>query len=396
MSPPFRADHIGSLLRPQWLNEAKGIGADSHPDPDRIPASKQAEQRAIAEVVAEQLKRGVTSITSGEYEREIFYGGFFNLLSGLETREFDLSQLRPGLPTIRALRQTGVHSRSLKVASSKIRYGKSPYLEDWLYLRSLLPRDRWGQAKVTIPPPTWWHIQAPDGKSYQPGVYDSDEDYLSDVSVAVRQEILTLYEAGLRVVQIDDPNLTFLCDPEFVETSHKEGTDLEALLSLYVKAHNDVVRDLPDDLQVGIHLCRGNMPSGIHISYGGYENIAKTLFRECKYKFYCLEFDSPRAGSFEPLRDLPVGKAVMLGLITTKTAELEDVDVLKQRVHEAADVVAEGQGRTHEQALQDLGVSPQCGFSSWAKAGGKDMNMEVMWEKLDLVRRLADDIWSGE
>ena len=247
---------------------------------------------------------------------------------------------------------------------------------------------------MTLPSPTWFHMQLPDGAGYAPGVYHSDADFLSDVSAVMRQEILTLYRAGLRVVQIDDPNMSFYCDQEFIEASRGTGTDLDDLLNLHVKAHNDTIQELPEDMHVGIHLCRGNLPHGLHLASGSYERIAKKMFRELNYKFYCLEFDSPRAGGFEPLRELPVDKAVVLGVVTTKFAELENMEELRVKVLKAADAVAEGQKRTREDALRDnLAVSPQCGFSCTASAGGLGVDMEVMWKKLELVKTLAESIW---
>lgn len=397
MAPPFRADHIGSLLRPEALLRVRERShADDVTSSSAQQAAREEQRRAIAEVVKQQVERGITPITSGEYEREIFYGGLFDQLAGFENQYFTVEQYRPGFPTARKMRELGMQGREVSVATGKVKYEKSAYLDDWLYLRSLLPQERWGDAKMTIPTPAWHHMQLPNGKAYAKGVYSSEEEFLTDVSAAVRQEILTLYDAGLRVIQVDDPNMSFFCDQEFVDTSKQVGSDLDALLELYIGAHNAAIRNLPSDLQVGVHLCRGNLPQGAHIASGGYDKIARKMFRQLNYRFYCLEFDSPRAGGFEPLKELPVDKAVVLGVVTTKFAELENLEELRQRVFRAADMVAEGQGRTRKDALRDnLAVSPQCGFSSSARASGLGVDMEVMWKKLALVKKLATSIWES-
>ena len=162
---------------------------------------------------------------------------------------------------------------------------------------------------MTLPPSGWWHIQLahPLGDSG----YESDEALLSDLSAAVHQEILTLYAHGLRNIQIDDPNLSFFCDEEWISICKSNGTDLERLWAMYLKSHNDVVRDLPDELAVGLHICRGNFPNGVGLASGSYERIAKRLFTGCAYRLFYLEFDSPWAGDFSPLAYLPVEKGVV-------------------------------------------------------------------------------------
>lgn len=197
-----------------------------------------------------------------------------------------------------------------------------------------------------------------------------------------------------RLVQIDDPNLTFFCDPEWIDIQTKEGVDLEALLDLNIKSHNDVLTDLPQDLKVGIHLCRGNFPNGIFLGTGAYDRIAAKLFRDLNYKLIYLEYDSDRAGDFTPLQHLPVDKAVVLGVVTTKNAKLEKLEDLKARVYNAADIIAKGQGRSRDEALRDnLAVSPQCGFASAADGSGIGMSEEIQWQKLELLKRLAEEIW---
>ena len=205
---------------------------------------------------------------------------------------------------------------------------------------------------------------------------------------------LRLIEQCRRFVQIDDPHMTFFCDPGFTKHLEADGVNLDALLDLHIKSHNDVLLDLPADLRVGVHLCRGNFPNGIFLGTGSYDRIASKLFRDLNYKLFYLEYDSDRAGDFAPLRLLPKDKAVVLGIVTTKNAEMEDQSELKARVLQAADIIADGQGVSSDEALQNsIAVSPQCGFASAGDGCGVGMSEEKQWEKLELLKSLANDIW---
>ncbi|KIW44862.1 uncharacterized protein PV06_03301 [Exophiala oligosperma] len=415
MAPPFRADQVGSLLRPKSLVDAranstlkvdrlrsgpssheKGVAADNNAqDDDPLNALKAAQDAAIKDVVREQLDRNILPVVTGEYERGIFYGNFFEALSGFEVRYTPFEDFKKDFPTNRPLLKWGVPGRDAGFPTAKkVTLEKSAYLDDWLFFRNLLPKDQIKNAKMTVPPPGWWHIQLK--QPFSPDLFPSDEALLSDLSAAVRKEIMTLYDHGLRVVQVDDPNLSFFCDEEWIATCKAEGVDLDRLLELYIKSHNDAIQDLPSDLHVGVHICRGNFPNGVGLASGSYERIARKLFNETAYKLFYLEFDSPRAGDFTPLKHLPVDKAVVLGVVTTKFAELEDTSELQKRVYQAADAIAQGQGRTREDALRDnLAVSPQCGFASDHSEGGVGMSRERMWEKFELVKRLSEEIWPG-
>jgi methionine synthase II (cobalamin-independent) len=390
MAPPFRADHVGSLIRPQALLAARA-GKWGKKDEQVTEET----QKAIAWVVEEQTKRGIRHITSGEYERDIFFGGFFSNLPGFRMEVKDASQWRSGLPTMRQSVKEEFSTYPVPIATTKVTYDRSVYLDDWLQLRSMLPEQRWHEAKMTLPSPCTHHLQLNDGEAYHKGVYDSEQTFLADVSAALRNEILILYDHGLRMVQIDDPNLTFFCDEEWIKIQQAEGHDLERLFDMYIQAHNDVLVDLPKDLTVGVHLCRGNFPQGVHVATGSYSRIASKLLRNLNYHQFYLEFDSPRAGDFQPLESLPVNKAVVLGIVTTKFAELEDESQLKDRVYQAADAIAKGQNRSREDVLRDnLAVSPQCGFASVAHGSGVGFTIDTMWKKLELVKKIADNIWS--
>ncbi|KAK3076587.1 hypothetical protein LTS18_012612 [Coniosporium uncinatum] len=247
---------------------------------------------------------------------------------------------------------------------------------------------------MTLPSPTYYHIALKDGESYSAAAYSDDDSFFADLVEAFRKEILALYDAGLRFLQVDDPNMTFFCDEEWLETSREKRYDLDGLLDRYIDVHNAMLKDLPTDLRMGIHLCRGNMPDSTHISSGAYERIAERMLQRLNYEIYYLEFDSPRAGTFGPLRFLPKEKRVVLGIVTTKFPELEGLEELEQRVYEAAGVIAKGQARDRDDVLMDnLAVSPQCGFSSMALTGGKGFTSDIMWTKLTLLRDLARKIW---
>ena len=188
--------------------------------------------------------------------------------------------------------------------------------------------------------------------------------------------------------------MSFFCDPEFIRHQVAEGKDLVALLDLYIKSHNDVLVDLPSDLNIGIHLCRGNFPGGIFLGSGSYDRIAAKFFVNLNYKLFYLEYDSDRAGDFTPLRHLPNDKAVVLGIVTTKNAEMENIDELKARVYQAAEIISKGQGVSIEEALKcNIAVSPQCGFASASDGFGLGMTEEIQWQKLELLKRLAEDVW---
>ncbi|KAI1446640.1 UROD/MetE-like protein [Annulohypoxylon stygium] len=399
MAPPFRADHIGSLLRPQSLLEARTcLSSPSQMYSLDIPQSvKDAELEAIREVVQIQIDKGIRPITDGEYARHIYYGGFFEKLSGFEAKP-DLpipDAFRTDFPTTTGLAKMGAKTRAAVVCTGKIEYKESPYLSEWLELRNNLPKDLWSQAKFTIPAPNYQHIQLKPGTAWtKESGYTSDQEYFDDLAKCYAAELQTLYDAGLRNIQVDDPHLTYFCSSQFLEGCKKDGTDTDELLDLYTRTHNQLLANKPADLHAGMHLCRGNMSGSTHWVSGSYEKIAYKLFNETDYQTYYLEFDDlERAGGFEPLRFLPKGKNVVLGLISTKTPELEDANVIKERVHAAAEVIASAQGVSKEEAIGCLAISPQCGFSSSSLAGGIGMTTETMWQKLQLVRDVARDIW---
>lgn len=400
MAPRYRADQIGSLLRPPELLEARS--KLSSPSQMYEVASdsdmEQAERDAISSAVRKQLELSIRPLCSGEYSRHIFYGGFFEKLDGM-TPMPDLpiiEAFRTDFPTTTKLAQMGAKTRAAVVCTGPIRWKESAYLDEWKMLRSSLPEDQWKDCKMTVPAPSYQHIQLKPGTAYtKDSGYTSDEQYFQDLGKAFAAEIEALYDAGCRNIQIDDPHLTYFCSSQFLDGCRKDGTDTDALLDLYLRAHNMFLKDRPgEDLHMSTHLCRGNMSGSTHWVGGSYEKIGQKLFTMTDFDTYFLEFDdTERQGGFEPLRFLPKGKNVVLGLVSTKKAELEDLELLKKQVQEAGEVIANAQGVSKEQASDCLAISPQCGFSSSSLAGGKDMTMERMWEKLTLVRDAARQIW---
>lgn len=399
MAPPFRADHIGSLLRPQNLLDARSnlSSASQMYSLDVSASIKDVENKAVLDVVELQKNKGVRPITDGEYARHIYFGGLFEKLSGFKVEpELPIPDaFRTDFPTTTGLAKMGAKSRAVVICTGKIEYKESPYLPEWLALRNTLPESQWKEAKLTMPTPNYQHIQLKPGTAYTANSgYKSDEEYFGDLAKCYAAELKTLYDAGLRNVQIDDPHLTYFCSSQFLDGCKKDGTNTDDLLDLYIRTHNQVLANKPADLHVGVHLCRGNMSGSTHWVSGSYENIAHKLFNQTDYQTYYLEFDNfERDGGFEPLRFLPKGKNVVLGLVSTKTAELEDRADVEAKIREAAKVIAEAQGVSVEEALDCLALSPQCGFSSSSLAGGKGMTIEKMWEKLELVKDVAHDVW---
>ncbi|KAI1827459.1 hypothetical protein F4861DRAFT_365551 [Xylaria intraflava] len=400
MAPPFRSDHIGSLLRPKELLAAReSLASPSQMYALEVPESvRAAEHNAIRQVVQVQIQKGIRPITDGEYARHIYYGGFFEKLAGFEARPMlpIPDAFRTDFPTTTGLAAMGATTRAAVVCTGKIAYKESPYLPEWLSLRSSLPFELWGAAKFTVPAPTYQHIQLKPGTAWtSDSGYSSDEAYFDDLAGCYAKEMRTLYENGLRNLQIDDPHLTYFASTVFRAGCERDGVDADELLDLYVRTHNKVLAGKPADLHVGVHLCRGNMSGSVSWVEGSYEVIAQKLFRETDYETYYLEFDDvERVGGFGSLRFLPRGKNVVLGLVSTKKAALEDPRAVREAIHTAAGVIADAQGVSIAEALDCLAVSPQCGFSSSSLAGGKDMTEDRMWEKLELVKRVAEDVWA--
>lgn len=391
--PPFRAEHLGSLLRPEALLDVRhkidkgqtGFEKDL----------KAVEDTAIKDIVKEQLDLGYHAISDGEYRRHMFWGTFFPGLDGFEeVQNPDIDIFRMYVPDIAAFTESGHKPGETVICTGKIKHVGSTYVDQWNYLKNLLPKERQGEAKLTLAAPNWYHLRYKTGRAYPKDVYSSDAEYFADIAAAYRAELKILYDNGLRNVQIDDPNLAYFCSEKMLQGFKDNNEDSSALLDAYIKLYNDCLSSRPADMHVGVHLCRGNFVGGRHFSSGGYDAIATKLFRHLNVDTYYLEYDTERAGGFEPLREVPTHKNVILGLVTSKFPKLEHLGEMKAKVQRAAELLAEGSGQSREEALGRLGVSPQCGFAS--HSDGNNVGKEDMIKKLQLVRKLADEIWPGQ
>ncbi|KAM3439874.1 hypothetical protein NHJ13734_003536 [Beauveria thailandica] len=386
----FHGDHIGSLIRPDSLSAAQAKADEgSISDADL----RVVQRAAIDDIVQKQLANGVRAISSGEYDRKYYFSGFFEKLDGFhKVSPVPWELARMSAPPIAALKRTGKQYPMAVVCHGKIKRLESPYMNNWKMLRDTLPSDQWRLCKFTMPPPCYFHLRLARGKCYSSEAYSSDGEFFADLAVAYQQEIQALYDEGLRNLQIDDPTLAYFCSDEMMTALRNEGDDPEALFTQYLQAHNDCIAKRPADMHVGLHICRGNFAKSMHFSQGSYERIAERFFSTLHYDTFFLEYDDERSGGFEPLRHLPLGKSVVLGVVTTKDPALEDRGTVKQRVLGAARIVAAGQGVSVEEAMGSIGISPQCGFASVA-VGADGMTEAKMFAKLRLVQDIARELW---
>jgi len=365
--PPFRADHVGSFLRPPEIVEARTRFRQGALDAAGLRA---VEDRAIRDIVKFQEDLGLQGITDGEFRRAWFHVDFLEQLEGVE--------MKGGIPvSFRTATGTIEQAPPLLVVSGKIRRSHPIQLADFEFLRSATRRT----PKVTIPSPTMLHFRGGRG-GISREAYPDIEDFFEDVARAYREELRALGDAGCRYVQLDDTNLAYLCDPKMREGARQRGEDPDALPRRYATFINRAIEDRPGGMSVSIHLCRGNFKSA-WVAEGGYEPVAEALFRDLQVDGYFLEYDDARSGDFSPLRFVPKGKIVVLGLVSTKVGELESKDELKRRIDEAARFVP----------LEQLALSPQCGFSSTEH--GNVIARESQASKLRLVVETAREVWGG-
>lgn len=390
-NPPFRAEHLGSLLRPKELLEVKTAWEQGKASKEELTA---IENTSIDEAVKKQLDLGFHAVTDGEYRRHMFWGTFFPGLDGFEEiSNPDIDMFRMYVPDVVVFTEAGDNPIGSVICTGKIKHVRSTYIDQWNYLKSILPQDRIPEAKLTLAAPTWYHLRYKTGRAYPKNVYANDEAYFADIAQAYRDELKILYAAGLRNVQFDDPNFAYFCSEKMLAGFEVDGEDAIALFDKYVNLYNDCLSERPSDLHVGIHLCRGNFANSRHFSEGGYDAIATKFFKDLNVDTFYLEYDTPRAGGFEPLKELPAHKNVILGLVTSKFATMEHFGRMTEKVYAAADMIALG-GGSKEEALNRLGISPQCGFAS--HADGNLVTSHGMENKLKLVRRLANTIWPGQ
>jgi 5-methyltetrahydropteroyltriglutamate--homocysteine methyltransferase len=368
--PPFNADVVGSLLRPPALLEAR---ARRYRGEISSEALRAIESGAVEDVVALQKEAGLKVCTDGEFHRRHWFLDFLEKIDGVKTSG--------GLPT-------KFHNENGEIDFSPPRFevfaplkrSCSLSVDDFRALKPIAEKYAL-TPKQAIPSPTLVHFRggraAIDSK-----VYSDIDSFFSDLTAVYREEIAALYDAGCRYIQIDETNLPFLCDPKQRDGARARGEDLDKLPALYVSLINDIVRGRPADLTVCMHMCRGNHESS-WVAEGGYEMVAEVVFGESEIDGFFLEYDSPRAGTFAPLKYLSGDKVAVLGLVTTKKGALEDKDTLKRRIGEAAKIVP----------LERLALSPQCGFASTIL--GNALSVDDEKRKLALVVEVAHEVWGS-
>ena len=363
---PARYDHVGSFLRPKFLLQARDQAANGSITPVQL---RLVEDQAIAEIVKFQENVGLKSITDGEFRRTYFHTDFLAQLGGVEV----------GIPfTVKRPDGSEELAPPVMKVVDKVRHAKDIQLADFQYLKSQIKGA--STAKVTIPSPTMLHFRggrAGISKQHYP---ELDPDFYQDVANAYGDELRSLAAAGCTYVQMDDTNLAYLCDEKMREAARSRGDDPNELPHRYAKFINLVVAQKPAGMTLAMHLCRGNFKS-THAASGNYEPVAEALLKEMNLDAYFMEYDDDRSGNFKPLRYLPKGKTVVLGLVTTKFGAMESKDDLKRRIDEAARYAP----------LEQLALSPQCGFSSTVH--GNDIAVEAQRAKLRLVIEVAQEVW---
>jgi 5-methyltetrahydropteroyltriglutamate--homocysteine methyltransferase len=367
-TPPFRADHVGSLLRPTALKEAREKAQKGEIS---ATALRAIEDRRIRDVVALQEAVGLHSITDGEFRRTSFHADFLEQLDGVGVRERKPVQV--GSPD--ATSSKPFSPREL-VVTGKLRHVRPVELENFNFLKSVTTR----QPKLTIPSPTMLLRGGRDAVSRE--AYPDLDAYHNDIVVAYRAEIKALGEGGCTYLQLDDTNLAYLCDAKMREGMRQRGDVPDELLKRYAWLINAAIADRPPGMTVSVHLCRGNFQS-TWAAQGGYEPVAEVLFNDLAIDGYFLEYDDARSGDFTPLRFAPkkTNKKIVLGLVSSKVAPLEATDDLKRRIDEAAKFVP----------IENLCLSPQCGFAS--HYSGNLITEDVQRRKLERVVEVATNVW---
>jgi len=363
-SAQYRAEVVGSFLRPAAIKQAREQFQAGEID---AVALRRIEDEAIRDVVTHQRACGLKVVTDGEFRRAWWHFDFFDGLEGVERYESEQGIQFNGV-------QTKAHS--IRV-TGKLGFGHHPMLEDFRYLKSIS-----GDAvpKMTIPSPSVLHFRG-GRKAIDANVYPDLNLYFDDLAQTYRDAIQAFYAAGCRYLQLDDTVWAYLCSEDQKQQIRERGEDPQELAHIYAQVLNKAIEGKPDDLTIGLHVCRGNFRS-TWISEGGYEPVAEILFGTVNIDAFFLEYDNERSGGFEPLRFIRPGKQqVVLGLVTTKNGELENPETVKQRIAEAAQYVS----------LDQICLSPQCGFASTEE--GNSLSEEQQWAKLRLVVDIAKEVW---
>jgi 5-methyltetrahydropteroyltriglutamate--homocysteine methyltransferase len=361
--PPFRADHVGSLLRTAPLKEARAKRERGEITADAL---KAVEDREIKGVIKRQEDIGLKAVTDGEFRRAFWNYDFLGELDGVEAylgeRKIKFQGPNPKPMMLRVTGKLGTFSGH-------------PMLEHFKFVKDhtkCVP-------KMTIPSPSSLHFRY--GRDAVPeNIYPAMDDFYRDLGQTYRQAVRAFADSGCRYLQLDEVNFTYLCDPKLRAQVANRGDDPEQLPAIYAAMINAAVSDIPNDMAITMHLCRGNFQSTF-VASGGYEPVAEILFNAINVHGYFMEYDSDRAGGFEPLRLVPKGKTVVLGLVTSKSGRLESKDEIKRRIEQAAKFIA----------LDQLCLSPQCGFASTEE--GNILAEDEQWAKLRMIVEISEEIW---
>jgi 5-methyltetrahydropteroyltriglutamate--homocysteine methyltransferase len=365
--PPFRADHVGSLLRPPRLLQARDDFSQGRIDADELRA---IEDDAIREAVRMQAEVGLQSATDGEFRRESWHMDFIYQLDGI-TKE-------AGHIAVKFFNEQGTveFTPAALHVDGKLGVSKTIFGDDFVFLRESVST---AVPKLTIPSPSMVHYRG--GKAaVDPAVYPDLDAFWADLTAAYREQVRRLGELGCTYLQFDDTSLAYMNDPHQREYVASIGGDAERQHVEYIRHINEALAGRPEGMSVTTHMCRGNFRSS-WAAEGGYEFVAEALFNELEVDGFFMEWDDERSGGFEPLRLLPKGKQVVLGLVTTKRGQLETKDELKRRIEEAARFAP----------IEQLCLSPQCGFSSTVE--GNELSQEQQWAKLRLIVVVAKEVW---
>jgi 5-methyltetrahydropteroyltriglutamate--homocysteine methyltransferase len=364
--PPFRADHVGSLLRPKVLQEARAKWkAGALP----LDALREIEDKCIATAIARQEEIGLRAATDGEYRRAYWHYDFVAGLDGVEIYE----------PSEKIVFHGNVPLRHKLRVNGSIRWSKPTMIDHYQFLASHV---RTAVPKQTIPSPSVVHFRggrdAIDATSYP-----TLEPFFADLGAAYHKAVAAFGAAGCRYLQLDEVNIAYLCDPEQIAMLKARGEHVDNLLHIYADMLNEAIAGKPEGMIISMHLCRGNFRS-TWVASGGYEPVAEVLFNQINSDAYFMEYDTDRAGGFEPLRFVPRGeKMVVLGIMTSKTGELESKDELKRRIDDAARFLP----------LEQLALSPQCGFASTEE--GNTLTEHQQWAKLSRCVEVAQEVWGS-
>jgi 5-methyltetrahydropteroyltriglutamate--homocysteine methyltransferase len=361
--PPFRADHVGSLLRTAPVKQARAQYEKGQVTDAQLKAVEDTE---IEKIIKKQEEIGLQLATDGEFRRSWWHFDFFSMLDGVELYQLDHGIQFQGVQT---------KAQSIRI-KGKIGFSNHPMLEHFKFLKAhtkVVP-------KMTIPAPSVMHFRLEPG-AVSKDFYPNRDAIFDDLAMAYQKAIKAFYAAGCRYLQWDDTAWAYLCSQEELNKARERGLDVDHLQETYTACINKALEAKPADMTITTHVCRGNFRS-TWISSGGYEPVAQNLLANCNYDGYFLEYDSERAGGFEPLRFLPKGnKIVVVGVVTSKSGRLEPREDIKKRIAEAAKIVP----------LEQLALSPQCGFASTEE--GNVLAEEEQWAKLRMIVELSKEVW---